>query len=698
MEDYKHVPPKCQNTLANIAQALVKAKDASPETAGDIVSNLYKQGLEKKKPTVFSMLNEFLINSMLSGLGTPLVNVVSNLGNTLVLPSLNYLKSIPKGSVARREAAAMFSALSEGWKTDLMFFKGGWKTGMPVDFELTPKALGLSKKQFNELMIEAGATPDIDGNVNPELAAKVLGESYDYITKAIPGRVGEIVRIPTRATVAIDEYFKARMRTQKIFGDLSRKASADEAAGKGDYKDLFEKYKKEVFSEGAEEYRTGLSKVFEGDVDLVNAIADVRNYAIDGTFQTKLDNPILRGLEVMKGDGRSPMSLAITQAFPFLRTPWNLFKEGMSYVPGVGFVVRPTRTTTVTEVTPTGRIKEKQQLVKMPLEDLVPRQVVAFGLLAGVGAMYFDGKITGAEPTDPAERRRWQIAGKQPYSIKVGDTWYSYGRFDPFATPVGVVVDVFRSIDEYNKTGISQIPDEKKRGEETREYYAEQLWGSVKSHVMQKVFLEGVADMITASESPEGMKAYLDNIAKRFVPAGVANVARAIDPYERVATTTTEKMQQRVPGLREELPKRYEIFQPEGVITNASQAVTSVPISKDAKQIQKDFFDLGVKFKPVSRTMGGVDLTNEQFSDYQRFVAEEGTKYFEKRMDTFKKMGPEKRKMIEYVIENKHMPAVTKRARLLLQKKYPELRVQIRNEMLLERGRPDRYIVTKEEE
>ena len=73
------------------------------------------------------------------------------------------------------------------------------------------------------------------------------------MTQAIGGKTGKIIRLPTKLTVAIDEYFKARMRSQRMMNYISRKASKDEADGLGSYDDLYKKYKDEVFLTGKSE-------------------------------------------------------------------------------------------------------------------------------------------------------------------------------------------------------------------------------------------------------------------------------------------------------------------------------------------------------------------------------------------------------------------------------------------------------------
>jgi hypothetical protein len=40
-------------------------------------------------------------------------------------------------------------------------------------------------------------------------------------------------------------------------------------------------------------------------------------------------------------------------------------------------------------------------------------------------------------PSDPQMNRAWRDAGNQPYSIRVGDTWYGYNKVDPLGMHLG---------------------------------------------------------------------------------------------------------------------------------------------------------------------------------------------------------------------------------------------------------------------
>jgi hypothetical protein len=710
----------CQNVLKNIGEVISKVDRTDPKAVNDIVRKMVEQGLDKKKPNGWQIFNEYVINAMLSGTGTPVVNFIGNAVNTLAKPTLRVIAtSFGNDKLAKREARAMFDSMFDGLKTDLVFLNNGFKAGLPVDFQLSPKALGMTQKEFNAKMEAAGAPIDPrTGNVSIEDANLALKESYDYITKAIPSRFGgDIVRIPTRLTVGIDEYFKARMRTQKTMALLSRKASMDESAGKGDYDTLYKQYKERAFGlkpraeieakakrnlasekrndpkvsyeslvkkyteEDQLDYVGRLDAVFGGDDSFVTALYDVRNYAADGTFQTKLTG-IMDKISKVRGSGNTAGTTLATQVVPFLRTPWNLTKEGLSYVPGAGLIIKPgvTKTNVTYKVLDGVKIPTfETEVIKMPLEDIAARQVMGLGVVAGLGALYTSGSLTGSMPDDAAERATWQANGIQPFSIKVGDQWISYQRVEPFATVMGLAADTFKMTDRYLSGDIQ-------KGKEADELFAAS-WSLLKGNVLEKTFLQGFADMLTAMESPNKAGSYFDNLAKRLVPAGANTIARTVDPYEREAITTMEKMQQRVPFARESLPESYALYSadPENIQprkTSKSQAITGVAVSDMPTEFQQGMAELGVTFAPKSAKLSKIQMDSQQLSDYKRYINEMSTRMFSNAMNSISKMP---NKQIKQTVARKLMSDVTKAARYKMMVKYPELRDQIQEQNLYDK-------------
>jgi hypothetical protein len=599
----------CAVDIDQMVDAYEKYKDVSPEKAGELINDLFEQGLAGKKPNLFQKINEFIINGMLSGLGTPVVNTIGGGLQTFAKPFLNAIDSyVPKiGQNAaealreRRAAKAMVSALSDGWVSDSIFLSRGFGTGLPVDFKLTPKALGLSEKQFNQLMVDLGASPDVDGKVNPELAR--------------PFSTG---------------------KAQDLYGDMDR-----------------------------------FEQVVGGDFD--TAIYDVRNYAVDGTFQAKLSGA-LKKISEAKGEGRTPVETFITQTIPFLRTPWNIFKESGGYIPGVGMnkvYKKGSDTPTFETIT-----------VNMPKEEMVARQLVGFGITTGVYQMFEQGLITGSMPTDAAERNTWQAQGKQPTSIKIGGKWVDYSRAEPFATVLGMMTDTFQATKD--------VMDGKVRGGEEWEYAKKAAWSSIKSNMLQKTFMQGFADLLNPlfANDTKGVESLLDNYAKRLIPAISNTAARLGDQYEREAITTIEKLQQRIPYVRNFLPERYASLSadPENIqpmVRNLTQASTGIATSPEQTPFQKRVSELGITIAPTRRSMGGVDLKTEQFSEYKRLLNEESTKLLSRALPSLERM-PNK-KMAERVVEKQIMARARKIAQMKLLQKYPELRQAIMAERRYER-------------
>jgi hypothetical protein len=90
---------------------------------------------------------------------------------------------------------------------------------------------------------------------------------------------------------------------------------------------------------------------------------------------------------------------------PFVQIPYNITKNAVRYSP-FGFNPKKTKTP-----------EASRMLARMMVGSLF------------MGAMAYPWKkheLTGAAPKSPAERDEFSRSGKQPFSIKVGNRWYSY--------------------------------------------------------------------------------------------------------------------------------------------------------------------------------------------------------------------------------------------------------------------------------
>ena len=658
------------NTRVNAA--LDTAENTSVLSEKELVTAIRK-GLNKAtEPTRFKDgFLEVIINGYLSGFGTPIANAVSVGIQTFTAPTLEAIGAVTdaikltKGNRSIKDAIAMFEASMEGFGADVMFLKQGWKSGYPLDINRTASSLarqlGISNaeakkvigKEIAKAKAEARfADPDNTSTMKQlqdsfekqgftaEEYEAYIDEAYDYISGHIPAEYGgKIIRIPTRATVAIDEYGKARFRRQKIAQMASVKAREDSANGLGNYRELYDQYRKQALSvvdEGqAKEIeevfgrlKTDIGKIFgQSDADLT-PYASIKDFALRQTFQSPLFGATKAAQDLRRDHA------FIAYFVPFIKTPWNILKEGVSFVPGLGAFLRPSYLRGATPV-------------RMSNEELIPRQILGATMFAGVGAMFASGNVTGS-PQNAEEAQAWKDQGIQPFSIKIGDTWVSYQRIEPIATVLGLAADLIRVTREWDD---NPDPDKSRIDEIALPYLT-----AIKSNILSKSFMEGFSNILEVASDPARYAESFGASALRPLSPAVLNmVARASDPYERLATTPIEKLQQRFPFLRQELPVEY------GVIggprqTDFIQAITGFGVRTEPQsQLQEELSRLSFTKGRVGDTVMNVGLTTEQLGEYRQLSAEMLTPVLERFINsaTYEQASDSRKKvMLEKVTAN----------------------------------------------
>ena len=151
-------------------------------------------------------------------------------------------------------------------------------------------------------------------------------------------------------------------------------------------------------------------------------------------------------------------------------------------------------------------------------------------------------------PTDPRQRAALLQSGWQPYSVRVGDEWVSYARFDPFSTLFGAAADF---------TEIGRFATGKEADE-----FAANLGMAIAKNVTSKTWLSGLSDAFEVLTDPERYgKAYLQRLAGSMaVPSLVNQAAQASDPYMRNARSIVDAIKARVPVLSETVPMRRDVW------------------------------------------------------------------------------------------------------------------------------------------
>ena len=441
--------------------------------------------------------------------------------------------------------------------------------------------------------------------------------------KAIPGIAGEVIRLPSRLMMSSDEFFKAVNYRAELTAIAVRMAQAE-----------------------------GL----DGDA-LADRILDLRNNptpamvqraAAAGKYQTFQNKLGTKGQTLM----RFRESWQLWWLLPFLRTPINILKYAAERSPIGPLLMSEVRQNLRGE---NGGAARDTQIARIALGTV---------MLAGMGAIVMSGMATGGGSDDEREKGVMRADGWQPYSLNIGGKYYSYLRFDPFSLHLGIVSDMVELRNKISKGEYENL--------------GWMLMASIINNVTDKTWLKSATEFSRMTMDPKAyMENYLSHLASGFVPNFLAQIARAKDPSFRDARGVLDKIKERIPGLRETLPQRYDIFgEPitgEGNVGPDLFSPVYVSTQKN-NPIARAMVD--AKYFPGKprRHINGHDLTTEQYAEYTQISGKEAVRRLE-RMVKSPSWSQRSQDSKERVLKRGYDQA-REIARKTLMRKHPELRAK----------------------
>jgi hypothetical protein len=309
---------------------------------------------------------------------------------------------------------------------------------------------------------------------------------------------------------------------------------------------------------------------------------------------------------------------------PFFKTPANI---GLAVIERTPFA--PLSSVFRQEVAK-GGVYRDMALAKVTLGSSV---------LATFAALSADGQITGGGPSRKAEREALMRTGWQPYSIKVGDSWYSYSGLEPISALLAIAADYA----EY-----ASREDDDSAIEEVflggamafAEFMAEQPYLQGLSEVSKALgFGRGV-------EQDEKAKAFMNELGKQgggFViggsPAGayssmIASIERLYNPNASDVRASPDlpmgvrgfveafnRYRSRVPAFNESLPEQLNLWGDVRQQANADPVmrglgfVLPTRVSPDQMSDVDDMLvRLGSPIGMPQRKLNGVEMTAEQYN------------------------------------------------------------------------------------
>nr|ART39565.1 J437 [uncultured bacterium] len=525
-----------------------------PAKANHFIQNASKPGVKGK-------LVELYYNSLLSGPQTHAVNIVSN--------AMTAALSIPEHVVASIIGQVRRGASQAARLRGVSASRSGVKFRLAAEQEVD-RVLGSEIGQRIVGLMQGA----VDGLGAARYTFKT-GKVPDFVTKvesiqqeAIGGRVGHVLRTPTRALAAEDEFFKAVARRSELASLATRQARAEGLNGKA-----------------AKDRIDALMRL--PTAEMMERANDFARYQ---TFQRPVGD-IAGGL--MRAANNHPWLKLVV---PFIRTPTNIVKYAAERSP----------------VAPMLKDWRADFMAGGARRDLaIARSTMGTGLAMVVADAASKGLITGGGPLDENARGILRADGWQPYSIKVGDEWISYQRLDPLAMTLGVAADY--------------VEKQSAMTERQKDDLAMLMVASMIQNLSDKTWLSGLSDALGAIQDPVryGPGAIRRTAAGIAVPAAVGQVARTVDESPREQKTIGEAIQARIPGLSDNLRPSLDAWgQPIEHDGRLGPDIASpFPVStREHEPINEEAMRLGLKVTHPSRTAGGQRLSDEQFHAYKQLA------------------------------------------------------------------------------
>ena len=604
-----------------------QAGGMSPKKAVKLIKEMYDPnnpeatikkvlGIAKKAQgkSLLDMTTEYWINSILSGPRTQAVNLLGNLLTQALGAAEMTAGAVLSGNMPLAKAAL---AVSFDWSLYREAFSAAGKT-----------------------LITGREVLDV-GSRTMETSRQAIGESIDFapfgfgskdIDRNAINTLGTVINLPARGLLTGDEFFK-----QLAFRRAARLKAGMEAINLGisDSKEIAkyveDKLKKVVTVGGQVMSEEALIREATKQADKLGLVgqkfakkraAHIKKY-VDDNFDEDASNLAAYALEEAKyfthtreleeGTlGKGFQNLTKNFAFarfvlPFVRTPSNLLSFALERsplsasfrIPGTNKRLNVPGLRSEAEAMREG-LKSSDPVIQAAARGKV---VTAF---AGVGLFYemvFNNNstlplITGGGPKDEKQKKILEETGWRPYSIKIGDTYYSYQRLDPIATILGITADMsemMKENEEANEEGLEQV--------------GIALATALSRNVANKSYLAGVQLWAEALQDPER---FGERLGRNYVSSFVPNVLSQMQDYDkqsmREVRDVADAVLKKLPGGRDMLDPRRNILGEEKIIDYGTMGfINPVATSKEKDDaILQEMADLQYAFRqPSPKILGG---------------------------------------------------------------------------------------------
>lgn len=503
---------------------------------------------------------ELYVNSILSGPITHAVNIGSNAILTTWLPTQQFVEGA--SAFARRDFDKASADFAKGRK---MF--AGLMEGVGDMFRL------YGKENRGKGMTGLGYDKSIDIAAE-KLKARhkpAIGMEGDDLLAGAVNKLGAFVRLPGNVLQEEDKWFKMihyRMHTNSAAMEKAMMHNA---------------------SNGGKMTRQQIGNMYNfhrinPDQLAIDTAKDLGEYY---TFTNQLEKHGRKGSSWIRG------TPGMRYMFPFINTPTNIVKMGLNH----GMYGNLTKDLKVALGKGVPAAERDAAIAKIAMGSLVPATIVG---------MLDEDRITGRIDMATQVGRFKHSQGKPEYSIRAGDTWYSYEKIEPFRSIVGLYVtfkDAMTNIRHFD-------PDSGEPNELIDKIafagIAPVLQTITDNYMMNEI--GGVMEILNAASvgNPDSFLETFQKVgANMTVASGVRQANNVFfDGAYRQADGYIESVMAGIPGLSKTLPIRRTLWgdeqhHPEGLFADIISPVYTASVKQD--EVDRHMIDLEVDIPGVPR-------------------------------------------------------------------------------------------------
>jgi hypothetical protein len=573
--------------LARMSELLMSAgnleKTAIAISRTDSVTGVTKVA----KPGLFArsyragqgFINHVFVNGILSGPTTHLVNIIGN----VLFQAMNTAEIALAARLGRFLGPGEHVQAGEALAT-----LHGSLSAYKDAFRLAGKALKEGKSLDD--MVKYEANP-----VGRDITSQLPGLDKPYLGATIRG-IETALGLPTRALGAEDDFFKTIAYRGYVERQTLLHVQQQIANGTASLENAAQVARQFMENPGTE----------------IQAAAE--DWARQMTFQTPL------GQIGMKAQLFLRSVPALTLIAPFIRTPVNIFKEGIARSPLALFSAR--FWTSVRK----GGVERDLALTRFALGSATATYVAY---------QTTEGNVTGAGPQNPSAKLLWEANGRRPYSIRVTNpitgeqTWHSYARMEPIASVIGATADTVEIL-----SYLGDDPEVALNDDQEAYKAAGAIIAAIMNNTGNKTFMKGVSDFVELTNDPtRNIRSWSNQMGASLVPySALARSIRNIeDPYLREAWTLIDKVADNTPGYSKDLPLRLGLFG-EPREKNSGSILGAMSPLPESKQGNDEVIDQltqvmeETRLVPAtmpSKNIDGMRLTAQEYGDYVRIARSE---------------------------------------------------------------------------